>query len=95
MANVERQLGRKPKELEDLIELPEPVKECWYWFLALNSTRASGFGMSPISYTEMHHFFMLKGIEPSEQEIDVIKMFDHIAIEFSAKQQQKNNKNNK
>lgn len=92
MESVERQIGKKPKELEDLLLLPETLREYWYWFLALNATRSSGFGMSPITYTEMWSFFSLKSIEPSEQEIDIIKMFDHVALEFSAKKSKNNNK---
>jgi hypothetical protein len=88
---VERQIGKKPKELENLIELPDALRECWFWFLALNSTRSSGFGMSPITYTEIRSFFLLKGIEPLDTEVDIIKMFDAVAMDFNAKTTKKNN----
>ena len=81
-------IGKKPRELEELVELPASIKEAWYWFLLLNNTRPSGMGISPISYTEMYTFFALYDIIPDTQEIDLIKMFDGIALEQARKQKQ-------
>lgn len=81
--------GKLPVELANCIELPESIRECWYWFLALNNTRVSGFGMSPITYTEMSNYFNLLQIEPEPHEVEIIKLFDSVAIEISQKQQEK------
>lgn len=92
---VERVTGKKPVELENRIELPDSMKEIWYWFLALNNTRTSGFGMSPITYTEMGNYFNLHQIEVEPFEIEVIKLLDSVAMEHSQKQQEKSKNNNK
>jgi len=77
-------LKRKPKELEDLVELPLHIQEVWSWFLSLNSTRSSGFAISAISYTEMQAFFTLQQIDAQPYEIDMIRLFDSIAMKHSA-----------
>jgi hypothetical protein len=82
----------KPKELMDLLECPKALKECWNWFLTLNQTRSTGFGASPITYTEMRNYFILVDIEPLPEEIHIIKVFDSIALEAMAKQQEKKKK---
>lgn len=93
---VERLTKKKPKELIEQVELPESMNECWDWFLSLNKSRSSGFGASPITYTEMLSYFTLIGVEPDKYEIDIIKMFDSIAISSAREQEEKlKNKNNK
>ena len=94
---VERITKKKPKELAEQVELPESMAQYWDWFLSLNKSRASGFGASPITYTEMLSYFTLIGIEPEKYEIDIIKMFDSIAISSAREQEQeeKNKINNK
>lgn len=89
LENVAKQIGRKPKELEDLIELPESMRECWYWFLRLNRKRPAGMGISEIPYTEIKSFFDLIGLDPDLQELELIEAFDRIAIEAFTKQQEK------
>lgn len=98
MLAIERVTKKKPKELLDLVELPDTFRECWFWFISLNNTRSSGFGMSPITYTEILSYFMLMEIDVEPWEVDVIKMFDGIALESTKKQQEKEqlaNKNKK
>ncbi len=87
--------GINPLELENLVELPESLREQWFWFLALNSTRQCGFGFSPISYSEIYSFFKLIKIEPDQSDIDVIRLFDSVAIDANNKKQQKEQKNKK
>lgn len=84
---------KKPQQLTEVIELPASMRECWQWFLSLNNTRSSGFGASPITYQEMWCYFDLQAIEPEQWEIDIIKMFDSIALATNRKQEE--NKNNK
>lgn len=91
---VERITKKRPKQLDEQIELPVSMREYWDWFLALNKTRSSGFGASPITYMEIWCYFNLQGIEPEQHEIDIIKMFDSIAMN-SAKEQEEKNKTKK
>lgn len=84
-----------PKELENLVEMPESVAHCWHWFLDLNNSRASGFGISPISYLEIQAYFNLMQLEVDPSEIEVIKMFDRIAMEVASEQPSKAEKKNK
>lgn len=51
------------------------------WFIALDGSRPSGFGMSPITYCEMAAFFELTDAQPEWWEVDLIKAFDKIAME--------------
>jgi hypothetical protein len=92
---VERLTKKKPKELIEQVELPESMSEYWEWFTALNKSRSSGFGASPITYTEMVSYFSLIGIEPEKWEIDIVKMFDSIALSSAREQEEKNKTNNK
>lgn len=89
LLNVQRQLKRTPKELEDLVELPECMQEYWHWFIRLSNHRPSGMGISAIPYSEMQAFFSLLGIVPEIYEIEIIEMFDRIAIKHYQKQQEK------
>ena len=89
LLNVQRQLKRTPKELEDLVELPECMQEYWMWFIKLSNRRPSGMGISAIPYSEMLAFFELLGIVPDPVEIDVIEAFDRIAMKHYQKQQEK------
>ena len=89
LLNVQRQLKRTPKELEDLVELPECMQEYWVWFIKLSNRRPSGMGISAIPYSEMLAFFELMGIVPEPYEIEVIGMFDSVAIKHYQKQQEK------
>jgi len=87
---VERLTKKKPKELVEQVELPESLSECWDWFLSLSKSRPSGLGVSPITYTEMLSYFSLIGIEPDKYEVDIIKMFDSIAVSSAREQEEKN-----
>lgn len=86
LESVWRQTGRKPKELENLIQLPESCYQVWKWFLELNAARTgSGFGVNPITYTEIHCYMTLMQITPEEWEISLIRRFDNEAMKASTK----------
>lgn len=93
LASVEKITGRKPKELEDLIELPSEYIKVWEDFINLSSSRPSGFGISPISYTEIMNYSILMGVELEPWEVQVIKVFDRVTIEEINKQNKKAKKN--
>lgn len=73
------------------MELPEAALMIWRWFIDLNNSRQSGMGINPISYTEMHSYFMLNQIVPAEYEVQMIKALDNIAMKHYSDQQEKEN----
>lgn len=77
LENVWRQTGVKPKELDNIPELPSSCEEVWSWFLNLHESRSSnGFGVNPIPYSDIDAFFRLKQIQPELWEIDLLKRLD-------------------
>jgi hypothetical protein len=85
-----RQTGHKPAELENLAELPQSMYEVWKWFIELNNARSSsGFGVNPISYTEMDAYFRLQQTVPETWEVNVIRRLDSVALEAYAEQAKK------
>ena len=94
MQAVQKQ-GITPKELENLVEMPDSLLHCWHWFLDLNSTRNTGFGVSPITFIEIEAYFKLYQMEVEPWEVEIIKVFDRIAMEVLAEQQAKDEKRNK
>ena len=65
----------------------------WEYFLRLNQKRSSnGFGVNPISYTEIKNYFDLMQIFPDPSEVEVISLLDSVFMEHYAKEQEKNNK---
>ncbi len=89
--SVWRQTGRKPKELENLPELPQIFSEVWFWFLKLNNRRTSnGFGVNPLQYSEIKAYFELIQYTPLDWEIEMIEKFDSIALSEYEKQAERN-----
>ena len=82
MLAIEKQIGIKPKELEDLVELPECFVHCWMDFVNLSSTRPVGMGASPITYSEILAYSTLNNIDYDPWEIQVIKLFDRTALDM-------------
>ena len=72
-----------------MVELPAGMRQCWNWFLRLNRKRPAGMGISEIPYTEMKSFFDLHGIEPESYEIELIEIFDRIAMKSFTDAQEK------
>jgi len=89
LLNVQRQIGRVPKELENLVELPKCMEEYWQWFLKLSNRGPSGWGVSAIPYSEIRAFFELIGVVPEPYEVEIIEAFDRVAINHYSKQQEK------
>lgn len=88
LLSVERQTGKLPDELVDLVELPESATFIWRWFIDLNNARQSGMSINPISYSEIAAYFSLYNIHPYEYEIQMIKILDNIALKHYTKQQE-------
>lgn len=74
--------------------LPLAAQYAWTYFLRLHNTRqAGGFGgFFAISYQEMLAFFTLEQVTPEPYELELIRVWDRIALEHSAKEQAKANK---
>jgi hypothetical protein len=85
--SVWRQTGVKPAELEDIKDLPESCLQVWKWFIDLNNSRSSnGFGVNPISYSDIKSYFDLIGIELEEWELYLIKRLDQESMSSYAKE---------
>lgn len=79
-----------------MAELPESFKYIWDYFLRLNQKRTSnGFGVNPLSYTEVKNFFELLQITTDPFEVEVLMLLDNVAMEHFQKESEKNNKKNK
>lgn len=52
-------------------------------------------GQSYITYTEMSNFFELYGLYPEPYEIEIIEMFDEIAMTHFQKEQEKEQQKSK
>lgn len=82
--------GIKPKELEDLVELPDLCLHAWKAFIELHEQRSgSGFAPNPISYSEIYAYTNLCQVYLEPWEVDLIKKFDREALSFYAKQAEK------
>lgn len=78
LESVWRQIGKKPKELENLITLPESCYFVWKCFSDLHNARSSnGYSLNPINYTEIKSYFYLIDIVPEEWEVSLIRRFDN------------------
>lgn len=94
--SVWRQTGVKPKELEDMLEFPQDMMQVWKFFIDLHNARSSnGFGVNPISYSDMYGYFKLIGIQPDDWEVETIRRLDIIALDAFAEQAKKEQKKNK
>jgi hypothetical protein len=94
--SVWRQTGVRPKELEDMLEFPQDMAQVWKFFIDLHNARSSnGFGVNPISYSEMYSYFKLIEIQPHDWEIETIKKLDKVALEAFAEQAKREQKKNK
>lgn len=94
LMSVWRQTGIKPKQLDELPELPESCYHLWKIFIDLHNTRQnSGFGVSPISYLEIEAYSRLYSIELDPWELDLLKKFDSEVLAIIAEEQNKTAKN--
>ncbi len=69
--------------------MPESLLEYWHWFLRLHNHRPAGMGVASIPYSEMQSFFNLMGVSPEPYEIEIIEMFDSIALRIIRNQMDK------
>lgn len=74
--------GKTPEQL--LIHWPEEGRGVWEIFLALNQTRNVGMAASGIAFTEIEAYTRLHGVRLTCWELQVIQMFDRLALEASS-----------
>ena len=89
---VERQTGKTPKELQNLLGLPEALREVWVWYKRLSNRRQSGMGINPITFMEMQAFFFLSGITPTPEEVKALEYFDNVSCSHYNKKQAEEHK---
>ena len=75
LKQVEKSLGRKPRELESSPSLRDELGYLWALFVSLKNAT-----IGPISYTEIQAFAGIYG-ELSVFEIDVIRTLDDLYSE--------------
>lgn len=79
LESVARQTGHRPDGL-DGPELPPAGFQIWEWFLELSTTRPVGFGLSPISYSDIHAFFAMTGERPARWQLNAIRRLDRVVM---------------
>lgn len=93
LMSVWRQTGIKPKELEDVVSLPQSCYGVWKVFIDLNNARSSsGFGVNPVSYLEIQAYCSLYNTVLDEWELDLIRKFDNEVLKIYADQAEKQSK---
>lgn len=81
--NLARQTGMIIDELQHTC--PVECREIWNTFISLNQGRtSSGFGLNPITYTEIKSWCELYGVSLCPYEVGVIKRLDNIFLEHIA-----------
>ena len=90
MLGEEQKIQQEDTESEPPI-LPTSAQFAWTYFLRLHQTRQSGGfgGFCAISYQEMLAFFTLEGVYPEPYELELIRVWDRIALEHFSKEQEK------
>lgn len=82
--------GVNVKELDDLIELPDTMQYIWFYFSELHNARtSSGFGVNPLTYSDIYAYFNLYSICPLDWEIRAIKRLDALVLDNYAKEAKK------
>ena len=63
-------------------ERPVLISDLFDWFCDLRTARKhNGYSLMAIEYTEMHAYFLIRGINVEKWQIDVIRMLDSLSLE--------------
>ena len=82
---VQRQTGKVPKELAAIPEMPQELVYIWIWFCELDAARGgNGFGMNPISFSEVHAWATLTGNALQPWEVATLRRFDSVRIRVAS-----------
>ena len=95
-------LSKEQKIQQEIVEseppeLPSAATYAWTYFLRLHQTRQpTGFGgFCAITYQEMLAFFTLEQSEPEAYELELIRVWDKIALDHLSKQAEELQKKSK
>jgi hypothetical protein len=78
LEQVERQIGRKPQELEGP-KFPELVSHVWSAFISLSNSRTAGFsGPNPITYEQIKAWKELTNTVVSTRDVAAIMSIDRV-----------------
>ena len=76
-----RQTGRKPPELDDLVELPRSLSHLWKIFSILSDQRSTDFGKpNPIQVQDIVACAAIYNIELEDWEFELIIAFDKLKL---------------
>ena len=82
LIQVEQSTGRS--HVPD-VEIPPHGSHIWEWFWTLSNARgSSGFGASPLSYTEIRAWIEVTGLTVHPWEIDAIRAMDGAYMQAQA-----------
>jgi len=80
LEQIERQTGKRPKELENT-DFPTLASNIWSAFIALSSSRSSGFsGPNPITFSEIKSWMQLTHSRLAAWEVEALKAIDLLYI---------------
>lgn len=83
LETIKKKTGKLPPEYQDQKELPIYLSDIWGYFLQLDNKRTSnGFGVNPITYSDLNAFCMLKRIELEDYETDLIMRLDNMRLKI-------------
>jgi hypothetical protein len=91
---VQRQIGRKPKQLEEMtsVQCPDVLRSMWNIFLQMHRKRHSnGFGPEPLHDEQIEAWFRLRKQTLHPWMLDVIDRLDAIFMTHYSKRQDKGN----
>lgn len=81
LAQVERQLGYTPDKMRNPEKFPRLLLYIWTAFCDLSNTRSSnGFGLNPLSHSEIYHWLCLTQTPMSSRDIRTLKKLDQLFI---------------
>lgn len=93
LESVWRQTGHRPKELDNLVEMPEALQYIWDDFRSLNASRSSnGYSANPLSYSEIMYYCLLTGTKLQPWEVELLKYFDTALMNLYAEEAAKQKK---
>jgi hypothetical protein len=65
------------QRLDGLAVCPEVVVYLWDYFLQIHQVRRNyGWGATPLTYTEIYHWTLLRGIKLDAWELDTLLLLD-------------------
>jgi len=65
--------------------MPELMSHVYEWFINLTNTRRNyGWGVTPLTYTEIYCWSKLRGIELDDWELDTLLTLDRVYISVEA-----------